>query len=278
MSMTERRSVDSHLPHDPLTGRDMAKAHGLAERSNDLGVIMPTVSAWDQHFAVLATTADGEFDLRLAFDTDAVKRFYVDRLDSWSLITSYGENDVCSRWYKLTDTRGEMTILASGEVQRNRVAVLFPAWTDGIIGEITWTEPPWALQQLSKEQRIEVSLQLDAFDAAWRTGDLDGRLATIEDKTCSVIRIAEVNGDRRSRAVAWSKRELRDAWGSPTAGRVVEFERLNRVTTNTYVFASYKTVLELPDRQVERETALILPLGPSRKFVGELSYSMEVDR
>ena len=278
MSMTERRSVDSHLPHDPLTGRDMAKAHGLAERSNDLGVIMPTVSAWDQHFAVLATTADGEFDLRLAFDTDAVKRFYVDRLDSWSLITSYGENDVCSRWYKLTDTRGEMTILATGEVQRNRVAVLFPAWTDGIIGEITWTEPPWALQQLSKEQRIEVSLQLDAFDAAWRTGDLDGRLATIEDKTCSVIRVAEVNGDRRSRAVAWSKRELRDAWGPPTAGRVVEFERLNRVTTNTYVFASYKTVLELTDRRVERETALILPLGPSRKFVGELSYSMEVDR
>ena len=277
MSMTERRSVDSHLPHDPLTGRDMAKAHGLAERSNDLGVIMPTVSAWDQHFAVLATTAGGEFDLRLAFDTDAVKRFYVDRLDSWSLITSYGENDVCSRWYKLTDTRGEMTILATGEVQRNRVAVLFPAWTDGIIGEITWTEPPWALQQLSKEQRIEVSLQLDAFDAAWRAGDLDGRLATIEDKTCSVIRIADVNGDRRSRAVAWSKRELRGAWGSPTAGRVVEFERLNRVTTNTYVFASYKTVLELPDRQVERETALILPLGPSRRFIGELSYSMEVD-
>jgi len=93
-----------------------------------------------------------------------------------------------------------------------------------------------------------------------------------------VIRVAEVNGDRRSRAVAWSKRELRDAWGPPTAGRVVEFERLNRVTTNTYVFASYKTVLELTDRRVERETALILPLGPSRKFVGELSYSMEVDR
>jgi hypothetical protein len=276
MSVTERRSVDSQLPHHPLTGRTMAKAHGLAERSNDLGVIMPTVSAWDQHFAVLSATADGEFDLRLAFDTDAVKRFYVDRLDSWSLITSYGENDVCSRWYKLTDTRGEMTILATGAVERNRVAVLFPAWTDGIIGEITWTEPPWALQQLSKEQRIEVSLQLDAFDAAWRSGDLDGRLATIEDNTCSVIRVAEVNGDRRSLSVAWSKPELREAWESPAAGRVVQFERLNRVTTNTYVFASYKTVLELPDRQVERETALILPLGPGGKFVGELSYSLEV--
>jgi hypothetical protein len=276
MSITERRSVDSQLPH-PMTARDKAKEHGLAERSNDLGVITPTVSAWDQHFAVLSCAADGEFNLQLALDPDAVKQFYVDRLNSWSLITSYGENDLYSRWYKLTDTRGEMTILATGEVERNRVAVLFPAWTDGIIGEITWTEPPWALAHLSKEQRIEVSLQLDAFDAAWRSGDLDGRLATIESKTCSVIRVAEVNGERRSLAVAWSKRELREAWGSPTAGRVLEFERLNRVTTNTYVFASYKTVLELADRRVERETALILPLGPDHKFIGELSYSMEVD-
>jgi hypothetical protein len=277
MSLTERQSVNSRLPHHPLTARDRAREHGLAERSNDLGVIMPTVSVWDQHFAVLSTTADGEYRLQLATDTDAVKRFYVDRLDTWSLITSYGENDVYSRWYKLTDTRGEMTILATNEVERNRVAVLFPAWTDGIIGEITWTEPPWADQQLSREQRIEVSLRLDAFDAAWRAGDLDQRLATIEDRTCSVIRVADVNSDRRSLAVAWSKRELREAWESPTAGRVLEFERRYRLTTNTYVFASYLTVLQLAGRRVERETALILPLGPNLRFVGELSYSMEVD-
>jgi hypothetical protein len=277
MSVTERRSVDSLLPHHPLTARDRAREHGLAERSNDLDVITPTVSAWDQHFAVLSHTADGEFDLQLALDPDAVRQFYVDRLKSWSLITSYGENDLYSRWYKLTDTRGEMTILATGAVQRNRVAVLFPAWTDGIIGEITWTEPPWARQHLSTEQRIGVSLQLDTFDAAWRAGDLDGRLATIEGKTCSVIRVAEVNGDRRSLAVAWSKRELGNAWESSRAGRVLEFERRQRVTTNTYVFASYSMVLELAGRRVERETALILPLGPDLKFVGELSYSMEVD-
>jgi hypothetical protein len=277
MSVIARRSVDAQLPHHPLTARDRAREHGLAERSNDLGVITPTVSAWDQHFAVLSHTADGEFDLQLALDPDAIRQFYVDRLKTWSLVTSYGENDLYSRWYKLTDTRGEMTMLATGEVERNRVAVLFPAWTDGIVGEITWTEPPWAVQQLTKEQRIGVSLQLDAFDAAWRAGDLDGRLATIEDKTCSVIRVAEVDGDRRSLAVARSKAELREAWASPATGQVRTFERRYRLTTNTYVFASYLMVLELAGRQVERETALILPLGPNLKFVGELSYSMEVE-
>lgn len=275
---TERPSVDAQLPHHPLTARDKAREHGLAERSNDLDVIMPTVSAWDQHFAVLSTTASGKLRLQLATDTGSVRRFYVDRLSTWSLVTSYGENDLYSRWYKLTDTRGEMTMLATGEAERNRVAVLFPAWTDGIIGEITWTEPPWARQQLSKEQRIEVSLRLDAFDAAWRSGDLDGRLATVEDETCSVIRIAEVTGGRRSMAVAWSKRELREAWASPTAGRVLELERRFRLTTNTYVFASYRAVVELDGRPAERETALILPLGPNLRFVGELSYSMEADR
>jgi hypothetical protein len=281
--MTEQRSaepgpVDARLPHHPLTARDKAKEHGLAERSNDLDVIMPTVSAWDQHFAVLSHTPDGEFHLQLATDTEEVRRFYVDRLKSWSLVTSYGENDVYSRWFKLTDTRGEMTMLATGTVERNRVAVLFPAWTDGIIGEITWTEPPWAVPHLSKEQRIGISLQLDAFDAAWRAGDLDARLATVEDKTCSVLRVAEVNGGRRSLAAAWSKRELREAWASPAAGRVVEFERRFRLTTNTYVFASYRMTLDLDGRLVERETAVILPLGPNLKFVGELSYSMEAGR
>jgi hypothetical protein len=277
VSVSHRRSVDSELPYSRMTARHAAREHGLSERSNDVRVITPTVSTWDQHFAVLSSPAEGEFELQLACDPAAVEQFYVDRIKSWLLVTSYGENDVYSRWYKLTDTRGEMTMVATGKVERNHVVVLFPAWTDGIIGEITWTEPPWAARYLDTEHKMEISRRLDAYDAAWQAGDLDARLSAIEDKTCSVVRIAGVNGPRRLLAVARSKDELRDAWASAGAGRILEFERLTRLTTSTYVFASYRMVLEAGGRKVERETAAILPIGPSRRFVGELSYSMEVE-
>jgi hypothetical protein len=183
---------------------------------------------------------------------------------------------VYSRWYKVTDTRGEMTMHETGRVERNHVAVLFPAWTDGIIGEVTWTEPAWAADRLTKDVRIALSRQLDQFDASWQSGDLDARLELVEDDTCSAIRIVEVNGTRRSRMVARNKAELRAAWAAGGAGRTVEFERLTRLTTTSYIFASYRMVIEFEDRAVERETAAILPLGPNRRFVGELSYSMEV--
>jgi hypothetical protein len=104
--------------------------------------------------------------------------------------------------------------------------------------------------------------------------------ATVADGTQpihSVIRIVEVNGDRRSRVIGHTKDELRSAWSAPEAGRVLELERVDRLITNWYVFASYRALLEVPGRRVARETARIFSLGPDGKFTGELSYSMETE-
>jgi hypothetical protein len=259
-----------------LAALNSAIEHGMSERSNDVAVIMPTVSSWDQHFALLSSTVDGELQLRLALDREEVERFYVDRINSWLLIGVHGENDVYGQWFKLTDTRGEMTIVATGNVDRNRVVVLFPTWTDGIIGEIMWTEPEWSNQNVDPNRMMSISQRLDDYDTAWRSGDIETRLSVIEANTCSVMRVVDVAGDHRYRAVARSKAELRDAWSAPSAGRVVELRRLSRITTNTYVFATYTMLVEYPNRSANRETAVILPLGPNDKFIGELSYSMEL--
>jgi hypothetical protein len=42
-----------------------------------------------------------------------------------------------------------------------------------------------------------------------------------------------------------------------------------------YVSAAYRTVLKVGNGKVVRETAMLLPIGPNRKFIGELSYSLE---
>lgn len=274
MATSSRTTVQSQIPHTALTALDCYLIHARAERTNDVPTILPTVSEWDQHFALLSSTPDGELALRLAVNADEVEEFYHDRVKNWLVINSYGENDVYSNWFKLTDTRGKLQMVESGNVIQNHVAVLFPSWTDGILGEIMWTEPAWSNKSIDPERMAAISRQIDAYDEATRAQDSAAKLEFIEPTTCSVLRTVEVGGDRRQRLVARSKDELAAAWAA--TGRIVEHRRLTRTTTNTYVFASYKMTVEYDDRTVERETATIHPLGPNDKFIGELSYSLEV--
>jgi hypothetical protein len=277
MSTTAYRSLTARLPHTPETGRQVAKVHGVSEFTNDVETIVPTVSSWDQHFALLSSTSDGTLHLRLVQSPEEVHAFYIDRVNTRLLLKTYGENDVAASWYKLTDTRGEWRSVATGEVELNRAGVLFPAWTDGIIGEIMWDEPAWAGTTFDTAQRMDLSRRLETYENAWRSGDADARVSTVEDTTCSVIRVVDVDEDRRSRIIANSLDDLRAAWDPTSAGRVIDLQRLSRIATNSYVFASYRLTVELDGRTLDRETAVILPLGPNNKFVGELSYSMEVE-
>jgi len=93
----------------------------------------------------------------------------------------------------------------------------------------------------------------------------------------SVIRIVEVNGDRRSRAIGHTKDELRSAWSAPEAGRVLELERVHQVITNWYVFASYGRCLRCRAAGSCARPRVSSRSAPDGKFTGELSYSMETE-
>ena len=112
---------------------------------------------------------------------------------------------------------------------------------------------------------------LIAYEEAWRSGDVDARLALIEDETCSVVRVARTSGNHRSRYVARSKDELRAAWTSSKKDRILAFERLTQIVSTFYIFAAYRTVLEVGGKKVVRETAALFPLGPSDKFIDLLA-------
>jgi hypothetical protein len=277
--MPEKRSLESELPHSATTARDRARAHARAEVTpTTIDAILSTVSTWDTNFAAFQAPLDEDLMLRLELDTPHVRDYYIDtHIDHHLVLTQYCYSELNGTWYQFTDQSADLKMIETGEVVPVHVAVLFPTWTDGIIGEIAFLKPEWASQPFDLAQQMRLSRQLDAFDDGWGSGDLDAMLATVQDKTHSVIRVAEVNGDRRHRAVARTKDELRTAWGSPEAGRVLELERLHQSMTNWYVFASYRTVVELPDRKVIRETARTLPVGPGGQFIGELSYSMEME-
>lgn len=59
MSMNSRRYVEGELRHDPLTALYLKIAHGLSEASDDVDLIMPTVSAWDVNFSLLEQAPGG---------------------------------------------------------------------------------------------------------------------------------------------------------------------------------------------------------------------------
>ena len=277
MTMVEKHSIKSQLPHTPTTGLIKTRAHARSELSNDFGIILPTVSTWDSNFVVLTPMPDGDLEFGTWLSGEAVRAFYESSLSRQDTLEQYPVNEFNATWYQFAEAVGNLRWHSDGEIHQVHVAVLFPVWVDGIIGEICWKAPQWADRPFDIAQRVELSQRLDAFEEGWRSGDVDAMAATVADTTRSVIRTVEVNGSRRFRAVAQTKDELRAAWSAPEAGRVLELERIDQCITNWYVFASYKMLVEVSGRTVARETARILPLGPDGKFIGELSYSMETE-
>lgn len=93
---------------------------------------------------------------------------------------------------------------------------------------------------------------LRAFEAAWRTGDVETMLEQTGDETFGVMRVAEVGGDRRERIVARSRAELRAAWTAAASARITDLALTNRVVTQFYAFASYRLIIERAGRRTER--------------------------
>jgi hypothetical protein len=281
MAMVDNKpSIESQLPLAPGSGLTKARAHGASERINDHETILATVSTWDSNFVVVTPLSDGDVEFGAWMDIDAVHAFYENALFRQDTLEQYPVNELNGTWHQFTEAVGNVGWHSDGQVHQVHVAVLFPVWVDGIIGEICWKAPEWAYRPFSLAQRVDLNERLSPFDEAWRSNDVDAMAATVADGTSpihSVIRVVEVNGDRRSRAIGHTKDELRSAWSAPEAGRVLELERVNQIITNWYVFASYRLLLEVSGRRVVRESARILPVGADGMFIGELSYSMETD-
>lgn len=265
------------LPHSASTVVDTVTAAAEAALTNDLETILSTYSSWDQNLVVLAPNADGTLNLRTALSLDELRQLHTASLADH--ISPGGENRLnehLGRWYDLIDTRYNVKLLSSGTTLNRRGMFLFLTWPDGVAGQIVWNEPSW-VQPFNIEDPKTLTYQLIAYEDAWRSGDVTARLATIEAQTCSVARVTDLTGTRRSRFVARTQDELRAAWDPATAGTVLELERLHHVVSTYYVFAAHRLVLKVAGKKVLRETATVLPLGPNRKFVGELSYSFETE-
>jgi hypothetical protein len=302
MSSLGAERLASALPHTDLTGPEMASRHYEAEISNDTDLILPTVSSWDQFYAILPATKSPEeprraggptpkphWEIRTHFTPEEVREHYVGvKADVLATNTEKRAYESPGRWYDFIDTRFDLSFTSTGEHVDWRGAFLFPVWVDGIIGEVTWmVDPEEAVyyKELEKSAErltplfvapVELTAKLNECDEAWLSGNIEKRLAHFEDITRSAIGIAEVNGPGRHKIVANTKDELFDVWSQPQVGKVLELERLRTIVSTFYAFAHYRMLVDVGDRTVLRETATIYPVSPERKFIGEMSYSLEI--
>jgi hypothetical protein len=268
--------LKSELPHGAGTTREWIRKHARAELECDLAALPDTISHWDAHKVRLTSPRRGDLALQTEFSVTGHIAQHLDTFSSTELTAMHYVTEFNARWVQFRELLVGVRVLGTGEPACIRTVALSPAWTDGIIGETIWQMPSWADQALHADRQIEVALRLDAHDDAWRSGDVDARMATIEDDTCTVIRVAEVNGGRRDRILARTTEELRSAWSRAEGGTVRDLERLHHCVTPWYAFGFYRVRLDLPDRTVARETASLFPIGPTHKFIGELSYSMQI--
>jgi hypothetical protein len=292
----------SALPHTELTAAEQACRHYEAEISNDVELILPTVSSWDQFYAILSATKSAEerrrpaapvpkphWALRTYFNPAEVREHYEGvKADVLATNTEKRYFETPGTWYELVDTRFDLSFVSSGEHVDWRAAFLFPVWDDGIIGEITWMVDPEEVvyyKELEPSSArvtplfiapIELVAKLSQFEEAWRAGDLEKKLVHFEEETRNAFGIAEVNGPGRHKVVANTKQELFDKWSHPAVGKIIELERLRTVLSTYYVFAHYRMTVDVGGRTALRETVALFPLSPERKFIGEMSYSIEI--
>lgn len=302
MSVRGSEAFASALPHSDYVVREMVQLHTIAEHGNDAETVISTVSAWDQFYSILAASKPGpgqrrpggptprpDWQTLIYFDQAGVREHYETVKAVTHAASPQTERryfDFVGRWFQFTDTTFTLSDADTGEPISWRGAFLFPIWVDGIMGEVTWMADPAEVERWEdlKGDGIplftaseELTARLNECDEAWRSGEFEKKLTHFGDEVRSAFGIAEVNGPRRNKVVANTKQDLLEAWSRPEAGKVVEFERLHHIVSTFYVFAHYQMRLDLGDRTVVRETVTTMPFSPDRKFIGELSYSLEVE-
>ena len=264
------------LPHTETTAVDKLVAFSQGTLTNDLNTIMSNYSQWDTHEVFLFENPDKTLRLKTTASLVEAQQRWTDYLGRARYPGGERRNsENAGRWFDLIDSQYFQIDTATGAESTTRAAFLIFSWPDGVIGQIYWPQPSWTPAfQVTLPQTLQ--RKLAAYEQAWKLGDVDARLALIEDQTTSsVVRIASVSTNRRSRFVATNKADLRAGWLSASYGRVLEMERLYQVISTFYVSAAYRLVVEVAGRRFVRETAVLFPIGPNGKFVGELSYSLE---
>jgi hypothetical protein len=255
--------------------------HVATEIVNDIDLIMPTISTWDVHFAIVSEPSISGVDLMLATNTAEARKYYEGTRDAWNMIAGYELKQIATPWYVFQEVVGETELLPQHTRRIGRFAILFPTWLDGIIGEIVWERPG---ADVRPESYLEPDLPanqlrnqtlLQNWVRCMSENDKAGMLDLMEDKLTVVIRITRPDGQNRSRTVVRSKEEFAAGGGWGTSSRVTSVRKTNWLVSDWYLFIEYELELEVAGQTMARKSAVIYPVSSAGKISGILGYGFD---
>jgi ketosteroid isomerase-like protein len=289
-------ALESATGPSTLTTIQRVAEHVQSEYGNRVAEIVPTISDWDVHYALLSRTRRG-LVLEEVHDKPGAEVYYAGTRDAYNVVTSYHLKEVNTSWYSFHESMGQVThvgvmdgVAPTGKNLFVPSAVLFPVWPDGIIGEIVWTRfdmaeiargntrlspPPPAQESYLPSAQMRNARAHEEFVLAWREGDVGAMVGLLDDECCSCVRTAEVAGERRTRTVARTRDEHRRYLASPEAFRPRSLRVTNLVVGDWYVFAEYLLELDREDGRVSRELAVLYPVTEDGRLIGQLGYALD---
>jgi hypothetical protein len=268
------------LPHPISNAQDRVEEHVATEIINDVDTIMPTISTWDVHFAIVSEPSVSGVGLMLATNTQEARTYYEGTRDAWNMIAGYELRQIATPWYVFQEVVGDIELLPQRKRRIGRFAILFPTWLDGIIGEIVWERP-------GADDRPEAYLEADLPGTQLRNhqllqtwtrcmaeNDRAGLLDCMEERSTVVIRATRPDGSNRSRVVLHSKADFAAQMAAAPV-RVTSLKRSNWVVSDWYLFVEYELELEIAGQAIARKSAVIYPVSAAGKISGILGYAFD---
>jgi hypothetical protein len=280
-----------------LTPVDKVEAHVRSEHGNSIQEIMDTVSSWDVHFALISPTDEG-LSFEFAGDRATAEQNYIAKRRGTLMTSSVHLKDVAGSWYVVVESVGHLEhtgdiggVAATGRTLHVPVVVLFPVWTDGIIGEIGAFQFDLRTLALDAAER-QPSPEVDArylpgaqvrnarlhaeFLRRWMARD--AAIGELFDETfLSVVRVAAVDSDRRATIRIDRREDFLGAITGSSFGTVRSHRVVNFYVADWYVFAEYLLHVELDQGTTVRRMAAVYPVTTDGRIVGQLAYALDFD-
>jgi hypothetical protein len=280
--MTAPSSPTTRLPHPPSNAQDRVDEHIATEIIKDVDTIMPTISTWDVHFAIISEPSFSGVDLMLATNTEEARRYYEGTRDAWNMIAGYNLRQIAQPWYVFQEVVSETELLPDLGCRIGRFAILFPTWLDGIIGEIVWEKPgtdarpdSYLDPDLPATQLRNHKLMLD-WTGRMAANDTQGLLDLMDEKSTVVIRMSGPDGNNRSRTVARSKAEFANLLRAGGGSGIKSLKRKSWIVSDWYIFIEYELHLEVAGKPMVRNSAVIYPVTAESKIGGILGYGFDM--
>src|SRR3546814_7508681 len=100
---------------------DTVRAHVVAEFTNDVDVIMPTVSEKDVFFPIVSRGADGIYAVDMIVDTPGATSYYLETREVYTVLSSTHMMALSSDWFVVRASIGQLELHEAAEIGRAHV-------------------------------------------------------------------------------------------------------------------------------------------------------------